>query len=84
MICFAAGHRGLIDPEILDATAVIAVGRGPAGMAFAPGDPTKAYIANFADNNVSVVDLTPGGPAEFQVVQRIGFPHSAEDNDFGN
>ena len=37
-------------------------------------DRTVAYVAGFANNNVSVLDLKPGSPTEYRVVQRIGFP----------
>jgi hypothetical protein len=58
---------------------VIEVGRGPAGLAFAPPGPNGerlAYVVGFSANNVSVVDLTPGSGTQFHVIQRIGFPSS--------
>ena len=33
-----------------------------------------AYVVGFGDNNISVVDLAPGSPTEYHVVQHIGFP----------
>jgi hypothetical protein len=35
-----------------------------------------AYAVGFADNNVSVINLEPGSPTEYQVIQRIGFPRT--------
>ena len=49
------------------------VGRGPAGLVFDTARPL-AYVLDFSDNNVSVLDLAPGSPTEYHVVQRIGFP----------
>lgn len=80
--CFDAGQIWVVDPERLEATGVVDVGGGPAALAIAAGDPSKAYVATFADNDVAVVDLTPGSPSELQVVQRLGFPRRAEDNVF--
>jgi hypothetical protein len=35
---------------------------------------TTAYVVGFGDNNISVVDLTPGSDTEYRVVHRLGFP----------
>jgi DNA-binding beta-propeller fold protein YncE len=74
VVCFESGQLYVVDPELMEVAAVINAGRGPTTLAFAPGDPTTAYLAGFSDNNVSVIDLRPGSPAEHKVVQRIGFP----------
>jgi hypothetical protein len=57
------------------------VGRGPSGLVFddtlLDDGVTKrnvAYVVGFGDNNISVIDLKPGSPTEYHVVQRIGFP----------
>ena len=73
-VCFESGQIYVVDPELMEVSAVVNAGRGPTSLAFPPGDPTVAYLAGFSDNNVSVVDLKPGSPTEFKVVQRIGFP----------
>jgi hypothetical protein len=33
-----------------------------------------AYVLNFTQNNVVVVDLAPGSPTQYHVIQRMGFP----------
>jgi hypothetical protein len=33
-----------------------------------------AYVLDFTQNDVSVLDLAPGSPTQYHVVQRIGFP----------
>ena len=42
-------------------------------MVFDPAD-SVAYVLNFTQNNVVVVDLAPGSPTQYHVVQRLGFP----------
>jgi DNA-binding beta-propeller fold protein YncE len=74
VVCFESGQIYVVDPELMEVSAVINAGRGPTTMAFAPRDPTVAYLAGFSDNNVSVIDLKPGSSTEHKVVQRIGFP----------
>jgi DNA-binding beta-propeller fold protein YncE len=75
VVCFESGQVYVVDPDLMEVSAVINAGRGPTTLAFAPRDPTTAYLAGFSDNNVSVIDLKPGSPTENKVVQRIGFPN---------
>ena len=49
---------------------VSAVGHGPFGIAAAPGR-GRAYIANFFDDSIAVVDLQPGSPTRYRVVLRL-------------
>jgi YVTN family beta-propeller protein len=74
VVCFESGQVYVVDPTLMEVSAVVNVGRGPNNLAFSPGDRTIAYLAGFSDNNVSVIDLRPGSATEFKVVQRIGFP----------
>jgi hypothetical protein len=84
--CFAAGQVFVIDPprgEVIDA---IDVGRGPNGMVLVPGltlqvvdEPAPAkhllgVVVNFADNDLSVVDLEAGSRTENTVLFKIGLP----------
>jgi hypothetical protein len=77
VVCFESGQVYVVDPDLLIVSAIINAGRGPTTLAFSPTDPKVAYLSGFSDNNVSVIDLQPGSPTEYRVVQRIGFPHSA-------
>lgn len=72
--CFEGGQIHVVDPDRAQLIAGIEAGRGPAGLVFDLNDRQVAYVAGFSDNNVSVVDLRPGSPTEFRVVQRLGFP----------
>lgn len=75
--CFEGGQIYVIDPSVPSVTAIIEAGNGPTALAFSPADPTIAFVAGFADNDVAVIDLAPGSPTEYRVVQRFGFPRSA-------
>ncbi len=82
--CSADGQVWVFDPAVPRLVTIFNVGRSPAGLVFAPapgdGDAagshygTTAYVVGFGDNNISVVDLTPGSATEYHVVQRLGFP----------
>ncbi len=59
VVCFESGQVYVLDPELMEVSAVVNVGRGPATLGFSPRDPTIAYLAGFSDNNISVIDLKP-------------------------
>ncbi len=73
--CFEGGQLYVIEPGTFTVQAISEVGHGPADLEFSPADPTVAFVAAFADNSVAVIDLRPGSPTEFRVIQRLGFPH---------
>jgi hypothetical protein len=82
--CSADGQIWVFDPAVPRLVAILSIGRAPAGIVFepAPDDDddagehygTTAYVVGFGDNNISVVDLTPGSDTEYRVVHRLGFP----------
>ncbi len=76
--CFDSGEVYVIDPFVPRVERIFTVGRGPASLVFPENDPTGplAYVVGFSDNNISVVDIAPGSPSQYHVVQRIGFPNS--------
>ncbi len=74
--CFDSGEIFVIDPFTPRVERIFSVGRGPAGLVFPPNDPNVAYVVGFGDNNISVVDIEPGSPSQYHVIQRIGFPTS--------
>ena len=71
--CFDTGEVYVFDPTGPTLLTTFAVGRGPAGMVFDPARPL-AYVLDFSQNDVSVVDLAPGSPTQYHTVQRLGFP----------
>jgi DNA-binding beta-propeller fold protein YncE len=74
--CSDGGEVYVINPFIPKVERIFNVGRAPAGLVFPPNDPTVAYVVGFGDNNISVVDIEPGSPTQYHVVQRIGFPNT--------
>jgi len=71
--CFADGEVYVYDPTVPRLVKTFPVGRGPSGLVFDQAR-NVAYVVGFGDNNISVVDLAPGSPTEYHVVQHIGFP----------
>ena len=74
--CFDSGEIFVINPYVPRVERIFSVGRGPASLVFSDHDPTVAYVVGFGDNNISVIDIAPGSPSQYHVVQRIGFPNS--------
>jgi len=76
--CFLTGQVAVVDPDRPQLLDFISVGRGPARMAFHT-DTTlnpkqRAYVANFLESTVSVIDFDPGSPTEQRMVARLGIP----------
>jgi hypothetical protein len=71
--CFDTGEVYVFDPSGPTLVTTFFVGRGPAGMVFDTARPL-AYVLDFSQNDVSVVDLALGSATQYHVVQRIGFP----------
>jgi DNA-binding beta-propeller fold protein YncE len=71
--CFENGQIYVVEPNQLTVDAIIEVGTGPIDFVFAEDNPSLAYVAGFANNNVAVLDLKPGSVTEYRIVQRIGF-----------
>ena len=63
----------VVDPAILSVIARIDVGAGPHDIALMPDGEGRllAYVSNFRDHTLSVVDLEPGSPTRFQRVAVI-------------
>lgn len=75
--CYEGGQIYVVDPEKMEMRALpIEAGHGPTALTFSPTDRTVAFLTDYADNNVAVIDLLPGSPTEYMMVQRIGFPHT--------
>lgn len=76
VVCFAAGTAYVVDTDSLRVIDTIMLGQGPNAMAFALDDPAQplAFVANYVENDIGVVDLLPGSPTENQVIARIGYP----------
>ncbi len=71
--CFDTGEIYVFEGTIPSLVTSFQVGRGPGGMVFDPKLPV-AYVLDFTQNDIAVVDLERGSPTEDHVIQRIGFP----------
>ena len=71
--CFDTGEVYVFDPAGPTLLTTFGVGRGPAGMVFDTARPL-AYVLDFSQNDISVVDLAPGSPTQYHLIQRLGFP----------
>jgi DNA-binding beta-propeller fold protein YncE len=71
--CFDTGEVYVFDPAGPTLLTTFTVGRGPAGMVFDTTRPL-AYVLDFSQNDVSVVDIKPQSPTQYHVIQRLGFP----------
>ena len=71
--CFDTGEVYVFDPAVPSLITTLMVGRGPAGMVFDAHN-AVAYVLNFTQNNVVVLDLAPGSPTQYHIIQRLGFP----------
>ena len=80
--CFADGEIYVYDPLAAAAGEdVPGRARARSGLVFDDTDGRNvAYVVGFGDNNISVIDLAPGSPTEYHVVQHIGFPRSPPDD----
>jgi hypothetical protein len=74
--CFDTGEIYVFDPYVPALISSFQVGRGPGGMVFDPTLPV-AYVLDFSQNDLVVVDLQPGSPTEDHVIQRLGFPSTS-------
>jgi len=83
----AVGHPGAIDPcadPLLSSTDALRLGVTCPGAgsdirprpfgAAQPQLPPRAYVSNYLDNTISVLDLDPRSPSYRRMVARIGLP----------
>lgn len=70
--CFRDGTVYILDAHGLRPTdAVVTVGRGPYDVVMSPTR-KKAYVTNFLEDTVGVIELEPGSSRQYREVLRIG------------
>lgn len=70
--CFREGTVHLLDPSGRRSLEKITrVGRGPFDVAISTKTRKRAYVANFLEDSIGVIDLEPG-PTQYREVLRIG------------
>lgn len=78
-VCFDGNQLAVIDPDQERVVGNTLIGRGPSAIAFNFGPDVKAqpqhlraYVTDYLDMNIAVIDLDPGSPTENHVIARIG------------
>ena len=68
------GVVAVIDPQRLAVIARIKVGASPHDIAFLPNEEgeLRAYVTNFTEHSVSVIDVHEGSESRFTVIDTIG------------
>jgi DNA-binding beta-propeller fold protein YncE len=79
-ICFDTERLFYIDPELRAVTDVLVTGGGPHAVVADP-DRRRAYLANFGESTVWVLDLDPASRHFRDVVLSIGIPERPSSND---
>ncbi|MCU1277839.1 MAG: hypothetical protein JWM53_1385 [bacterium] len=87
VVCFLASQLMIVDPDRPGVDDTIFSGlSGPNDIAFnftdddaadkitRVGVPRHAYVTNYSESTVAVVDLEPGSPTENRVLARLGYP----------
>ncbi len=75
--CFLTGQIWVIDPATLTIEATEDVGKGPTAVSVSTSR-KRMYVANYAEDTLSVLDATPGARTENRMVLRIGTPRPTE------
>lgn len=71
VVCFLSNQLMVVDPDAREVLSTIQVGRGPNDVAF---DAHHAYVTNFSESTISVIDLDPGSLTQYRQVAKIGIP----------
>jgi DNA-binding beta-propeller fold protein YncE len=75
--CFLTGQVWVIDPLTFTIESIEDVGKGPTSVSVSLSR-KRIYVANYAEDTLSVLDATPGARTEARMVLRIGTPRPVE------
>jgi DNA-binding beta-propeller fold protein YncE len=71
VVCFSSGQIFVVDTADGKLVDEIVTGKGPNGLAIDSAN-KRAFVANFLDNTIGVIDLDPSHPSYNRMVLRIG------------
>lgn len=75
VVCFATSQIFVVNGDLMTVEAVIATGRGPNDLVFDSNlDRPRAYVTQFGENTIGVIDLDPESPTYRFLARRIGEP----------
>ncbi len=82
--CWGTGEVWIVDLDDASLLDVVPVGKGPHAIVFAPDEPWippelryRAYVSNFAENTVAVLDGDPTSVTWNRVIGKLGLPEEA-------
>ncbi len=82
--CWGTGEVWIVDLDDVSLLDVVPVGKGPHAIVFAPDEPWippelryRAYVSNFAENTVAVLDVDPSSVTWNRVIGKLGLPEEA-------
>jgi DNA-binding beta-propeller fold protein YncE len=71
VVCFSAGQIFVVDTANGEVIDQIVTGKGPNGLVIDSKN-NRAFVANYLDNTIGVIDLDPSHPSYNRMVLRIG------------
>src|SRR5207248_267331 len=75
VVCFTSGQMLIVDPDLAIVIDVVTIGQGANAIAFRPeptgNPPRRAYVSNYVEQTISVLDLERGSSTENRVIARI-------------
>jgi YVTN family beta-propeller protein len=75
--CFLSNQIMVVDPDTAVVTDTILVGRGPNDLEFDDAR-QRAYVTNFSEMTIGVIDIRPGSETRNRMIARIGTPVSPQ------
>jgi DNA-binding beta-propeller fold protein YncE len=69
--CFGTGQVWVVDVDAMRLEAVIDAGRGPNAIAV-DVPRARAYVANYAEDTITVIDADPQSPTHYGPIFRLG------------
>lgn len=79
-VCFAEDRIFVIDPAVNEVVDIILTRRGPHDLTFDP-ERKVAYLANFLESTVSIIDIDPTSGRFHEILTTLGRPRRPRTND---
>ena len=79
VVCFGSSQIYVIDPQLAKVIDQIQTGKGPNVLEF-DLEHQLAFVANFLENTIGVIDLNPSHPSFNRMVLRIGITDNLVKN----
>ena len=80
VVCFGEDRIYVIDPSIDEVVDIISTRRGPHALTF-DSERGLAYLVNFLESTLSVIDVDPESPTYHSILTTLGRPRRPRTND---